>query len=174
MYKMNISIGSFKIRLETLILIALLLWILWGHLLCSCSRIGLMEGLEIMRKAKKEVDHKVAKKKEGMTNINEYSSTPMPYKLGDYSTPDTSSWDQPNLVVKPGETPDAGVKAIWDRPEQPVPLPEGELDIFATTPFKPECCPNTYSNSMGCACMTVPQYNYVRSRGGNNVPYSEY
>lgn len=166
MYKMNISIGSFKIRLEVLVLFALLVWILWGHLLCSCSRIGLMEGLDIM--------DKVAKKKEGMSNINMYSTTPMPYKLGDYSTVDTSSWSQPNLVVKPGEDPDAGVKAIWDRPEQPIPRPEGELDFFATTPFKPECCPSTYSNSMGCACIDVKSYNYLHSRGGNNVPYSEY
>ena len=46
--------------------------------------------------------------------------------------------------------------------------------IFKNTPFKPECCPNTYSNSMGCACMTTKQYNYLITRGGNNVPYSEY
>jgi hypothetical protein len=48
------------------------------------------------------------------------------------------------------------------------------LSMFANTPFKPECCPNAYSNSSGCACMTTNQYNYLISRGGNNVPYSEY
>ena len=58
--------------------------------------------------------------------------------------------------------------------EQPVPLPEGEMLMFANTPFKPECCPNTYSNSSGCACMTGNQYNYLITRGSNNVPYSEY
>lgn len=46
--------------------------------------------------------------------------------------------------------------------------------MFKKTPFKPECCPNTYSNSMGCACMSTQQYNYLVTRGGNNVPYSEY
>jgi hypothetical protein len=46
--------------------------------------------------------------------------------------------------------------------------------IFNETPFKPECCPNTYTNSVGCACMTLQQYNYLNDRGGNNVPYSEY
>jgi len=60
------------------------------------------------------------------------------------------------------------------REPQPIPLPEGELDMFASTPFKPECCPNTYSTSIGCACMTGTQYNYLVNRGGNNVPYSEY
>ena len=46
--------------------------------------------------------------------------------------------------------------------------------MFKNTSFKPECCPNTYSNSMGCACMSTKQYNYLVHRGGNNVPYSEY
>jgi len=46
--------------------------------------------------------------------------------------------------------------------------------LFKNTAFKPECCPNTYSNSMGCACMSTKQYNYLENRGGNNVPYSEY
>ena len=80
----------------------------------------------------------------------------------------------PTLTYSPGTTPDAGVKAIWDRPKQPIPLPKGELDMFATTEFKPECCPNTYSNSMGCACMDLNSYQYLISRGSNNVPYDIY
>lgn len=46
--------------------------------------------------------------------------------------------------------------------------------LFANTPFKPECCPSTYSNSSGCACISDKQYDYLGKRGGNNVPYSEY
>lgn len=46
--------------------------------------------------------------------------------------------------------------------------------MFATTEFKPECCPNAYSSSTGCACMTIDQYSYLRNRGGNNVPYDIY
>jgi hypothetical protein len=86
----------------------------------------------------------------------------------------TKSWGVPSLVVKPGQPLSPGVQNILNRTPQPIPLPEGELDMFANTPFKPECCPNEYSNSSGCACMTVQQYNYVIERGGNNVPYSEY
>ena len=44
--------------------------------------------------------------------------------------------------------------------------------MFADTPFKPECCPNTYSTSTGCACMTSEQVKLLKSRG--NVSYSEY
>jgi hypothetical protein len=46
--------------------------------------------------------------------------------------------------------------------------------IFNDSAFRPDCCPNTYSNSMGCLCMTQSQYRYLINRGGNNIPYSEY
>jgi hypothetical protein len=46
--------------------------------------------------------------------------------------------------------------------------------IFDKTKFSPKCCPNTYSTSEGCACITMPQYNYLKERGGNNVPFSDY
>jgi hypothetical protein len=61
---------------------------------------------------------------------------------------------------------------IRARKPQQIPLPEGEMLMFANTPFKPECCPGTYSNSSGCFCGTSQQYNYLITRGGNNVPYS--
>lgn len=51
----------------------------------------------------------------------------------------------------------------------PVPLPDGELVIFAQNKFKPECCPSPYSNSTGCACITPEQINYLNTRGGNRT-----
>ena len=53
---MDISIGPYKFRLEILILIGLLLWVIFGHVLCSCSRIGLMEGLDVMKDAADAVE----------------------------------------------------------------------------------------------------------------------
>ena len=156
MYNMEISIGSYKCRLEILILIVILLWILFGHLLCSCSNVNMMEGLKMM----------------GGNNTAygpEFSSSKTPGYIMNPST-----WSMPTLTYSPGTAPDAGVQAIWNRPKQPIPLPKDELDMFATTQFKPECCPNAFSSSTGCACMTVEQLNYLNSRGGNNVPYSEY
>lgn len=155
MYNMDISVGSYKFRLEILILIVVVFWIMFGHMLCSCCRFNLF--------------------KEGFVGANNVASGP---EFAGAKTPDwimnPSTWSMPTLTYSPGTTPDVGVKAIWDRPKQPIPLPEGELDMFATTPFKPECCPNTYSSSMGCACMTIPQFNFLKNRGFNNVPYSEY
>jgi hypothetical protein len=86
----------------------------------------------------------------------------------------TTTWGTSNLEVIPGKPLSKGVQDILNRPKQPIPLPEGQLSMFATTEFKPECCPNAFSNSTGCACMTVDQYNYLINRGSNNVPYSEY
>lgn len=51
----------------------------------------------------------------------------------------------------------------------PVPLPDGELVIFAQNKFKPECCPSPYSTSTGCACITPEQINYLNTRGGNRT-----
>jgi len=104
------------------------------------------------------------------TNYGESSS----YNLSQDIPINTTSWSMPNMTVTPGQPLSPGVKAFLARKPQPIPLPEGQLLMFADTPFKPECCPNTYSNSMGCACMTGSQYNYLQVRGGNNVPYSEY
>jgi len=151
---MEISFLGYRFRVEILILILVAWWILTGHLLCSCTTFPLMESFT------------------GMINDGESSS----YSLGSYNgvIMPTSSWGSPNLEVIPGKPISKGVQNILNRQAQPVPLPEGELNMFETTPFKPECCPNAYSNSTGCACMTVDQYNYLINRGGNNVPYSEY
>ncbi len=110
---------------------------------------------------------------EGFTGANINYGESSVYNLN--STPvDTSSWSAQNMTVVPGQPLSAGVKAFMAREPQPVPLPEGEMLMFANTPFKPECCPNTFSTSTGCACMTGNQYNYLITRGSNNVPYSEY
>jgi len=144
---MDITILGFKFRLEVLILIVIAYLILTGHLIWSCCRWEGFSGAN--------------------TNHGESS---------DFNQPavNTTNWGAPSLVVTPGQPLGKGVQNILNRVAQPVPLPEGELDMFATTPFKPECCPNAYSNSTGCACMTTKQYNYLIARGGNNVPYSEY
>ena len=111
---------------------------------------------------------------EGFTGANINYGQSSVYDLSDDQQINTSSWSAPDMTVVPGEPLSDGVKQFLSREPQPVPLPEGELLMFANTPFKPECCPNTYSNSSGCACMTGNQYNYLVLRGGNNVPYSQY
>ena len=176
MYNMDISIFGYKIGLEILILIGIIYLVLASHTLCGCCNFySLIEGLETKTTNSGTTATKATKatKKEGFTGANINYGESSVYNLND--TPiNTSSWSAQNMTVVPGQPLSAGVKAFLAREEQPVPLPEGEMLMFANTPFKPECCPNTYSNSSGCACMTGNQYNYLITRGSNNVPYSEY
>tara|TARA_B100001093_G_scaffold515384_1_gene591600 strand:- start:470 stop:904 length:435 start_codon:yes stop_codon:yes gene_type:complete len=53
----------------------------------------------------------------------------------------------------------------------PVPLPKGQLFMWAQNQFKPDCCftPQQYSSSTGCACISPEQMKYISSRGGNNT-----
>lgn len=111
---------------------------------------------------------------EGFVGANTNFGESSRYNISKNSPINTKSWFTQNLTYKKGQTGGRGVQNILNRQKQPIPLPEGEMLMFANTPFKPECCPNAYSNSTGCACMDVGQYNYLINRGGNNVPYSEY
>jgi hypothetical protein len=184
MYNMDITLFGFKLNLELLILIGVVYLILVAHTVGGCCNMPLiMEGLTGMNSDSSSSDSSssdmkkmaMAKnKKEGFTGANTNYGESSQYSLGDYNSPDTSSWGQPTMTVTPGQPLSKSVKQFLAREEQPVPLPEGELSMFANTPFKPECCPNTFSNSSGCACMTGKQYNYLIERGGNNIPYSEY
>lgn len=112
--------------------------------------------------------------KEGFTGANINYGESSLYNLNNDQPVDTSSWSAQNMTVVPGKPLSAGVKQFLERKPTQVPLPEGEMFMFANTQFKPECCPNTYSTSTGCACMDSNSYNYLVLRGGNNVPYSQY
>jgi len=159
---------KYTVRLEILVIIFIVWAVLFGHLFCSCSKVGVKEAFQAVKKITNK-----NKKKEGFVGANINYGQSSPYSLGNNKPVNTSSWFTPNLSYRPGTT-SKGIQNILNRKKQPIPLPEGELSIFANTQFSPKCCPNSYSNSMGCACMTVDQYNYLINRGGNNVPYSEY
>ena len=177
MYNMDISIGSYKFRLEIVLIIVFLLIVMFGHTLCACSTTGLMEGMTNNTpetKEDKDAREKKMGKKEGFSNYKTNAGPQFAENAAPDYYMDPSKWAQPSLVYTAGTTPDAGVQSIWDRGKNQKPLAKGEMDFFANTDFKPECCPNTYSNSMGCACMSVGSYNQLITRGGNNVPYSEY
>jgi hypothetical protein len=192
MYNMDITLFGFKMNLEILILIGVIYLILVAHTFGGCCNMPLiMEGLKSMDSSDtlKNIDASgnttdasgnmmkmamMKKQKEGFTGANTNYGQSSQYTLGDYTPVDTSSWGQPTMTVTPGKPLSKGVKDFLNREEQPIPLPEGEMLMFANTPFKPECCPNAFSTSQGCACMTAGQYNALISRFGNNVPYSEY
>ena len=199
---MDISIFGYKLNLEILILIGVVYLILIGHTVCGCCRFKMTEGLDNMSSSKNNTKgmnappgnegvfpggNMVAGKpkngaskvngkaeKEGFAGANTNYGQSSPYDLTSNTTVDTSSWSSPNLNVVAGQPLNPAVKQFLNRKQQKLPLPEGEMDFFANVDFKPECCPNSYSNSTGCACMTSQDYNYLITRSGNNVPYSGY
>jgi hypothetical protein len=158
---MELSLLGYKINLELLILMGVLYLIIVVHTLYGCCNIGRI--IETMSNIK-----------EGFARASTNNGESSLYSLNNYSGVDTSKWGLPDLSYTKGKPQSKAVKQFFNRPSQQIPLPEGELDMFANTQFKPECCPNTFSTSSGCACMTGQQLNYLNDRGGNNVPYSEY
>lgn len=180
MYNMDITIGSYKIRLEIAIIIVFLLVVIFGHTMCSCSHYGLLEGFEIAKSKsapmvmapkvmaqpfsnpavqEEEKPKPQPKIKEGFANYKTNAGPQFAENNSDFTHLPVSQWSS---VVSVG--PQNANK----------PISSDSMDFFANTQFKPECCPNTYSGSEGCACMSNAQYNTLVSRGGNNVPYSEY
>ena len=199
MYNMDFSVLGYKFNVEVLILIGVVYLILVGHTVCGCCNVsGIMEGLttataagasaaaDSLSKQQKQREaerqkirqninaHAASASKEGFVGANTNYGESSLYSLSNNVSVNTSSWNAPNMNVVKGQPLSDGVKAILNRKPQPLPLPEGEMLLFANTPFKPECCPNSFSTSSGCACMTTDQYNYLTLRGGNNTPYSEY
>jgi len=182
MYNMDISILGYKLNVEILILIGVIYLVLVGHTVCGCCNIrGAMEGLttatgsaSLYPEQKQKIPAKLPVTTELFVGANTNYGESSDYSLSNNTPIDTSSWSMPNLTVVPGKPLSAAVKAILNRKPQPIPLPEGEMSLFANTPSSPDCCPNTYSTSTGCMCMTTGQYNYLALRGGNNTPYNEY
>jgi hypothetical protein len=195
MYIMDIKIFGYKINLEILILIGVIYLILVGHTFCGCCNFGLMEGFDTKEDKKK---HKVrfnldtqnaagtnpavptntssvstTTSKEGFTGANINYGESSLYDLNDDQPMNTSSWSQPDLTITPGQPLSPAVQKFMERKSQ-LPLPEGEMFMFANAEFKPECCPGTYSNSSGCACLSLHDTTALKFRGGNNQPYSEY
>jgi hypothetical protein len=182
MYIMEVSFGSYKMRLEIFLLIIFLIWVMFGHALCSCCTMSFREGLETISETvtgsteEKEEEEK-EKDAEVPTNGSEQISANLKEAFGNGN--EFAKNNDPGYIMDPntwamGATVGAGVGNIANRKPQQFPLPEGQMDIMENMEFKPECCPNTYSSSEGCACMDMATYQYLENRGGNNVPFSEY
>ena len=194
---MEISIGSYKVRLEILLLIVILIWIIFGHALCSCCTMTAREGMAMagftMAKAPKKAGFTMAKAPKKATASNKPTATAgreaftsnggtgafSDTQFATTGSPDwympPDKWPEQSLVYTPGQKPSAGVKSIWARTKEQPPTHKGQLSFFDNILFKPECCAlgSDSSSSMGCACYTVEDYNLLKTRGGNNVPFSD-
>jgi hypothetical protein len=182
---------NYSVSIKMFILIVVLYYILCISTIHSCcnkgNNIGSLEGMENRNKntttstttipkpsvPPSSVQSGSGKKTEGFVGANTNYGESSAYSLAHTKPLDTSKWGAQTLTVS-GNNVSPAAQAIINRPNQSFPLPEGQLSMFDNMPFSPECCPNTYSTSMGCACMNSNTYNYLITRGGNNQPYSEY
>lgn len=144
---MELKIFGHSCRLEIILVCLAVGFILGSHLFCSCVRLNFQEGMEVMGSSINWVM--------GEDVVNSWTNKADKYskEMGYSST--QSKWSQYKGT--------------------PVPLPEGEMFMFANNEFKPECCPSTYSSSTGCACITQEQVDYINQRGGNrSIAPAEY
>jgi len=141
-YNMEMKVLGFKFRLEVVIASIIVGILLGCHVLCSCVH---------TETAKKKV-------KEGMAVMGA--------KLGyDMSQDVPQSWGL-------GRKVQSNAQDLNTHQTGPLPLPAGQLDFFADTQFKPECCvppASGFSSSGGCACISTKQVDYINQRGGNRT-----
>lgn len=165
-----IVVGKYKFSLLIVLICIVILYVLFGHLLCGCMKTSYLEAFETV--TGKKVDVQIKKKpakKEGFSGM-----TKPTMKTGEVfsSFPEnklnTNNWGNPSLNVG-----SVDYEKLNSYPQTPLPLKNGDMFMFSKTPFKPECCAygETYSNSSGCACMNLDSVKYLWQRGGNNVPY---
>ena len=136
---MELKIFGHSCRLEIILVCLAVGFILGSHLFCSCVRLNFQEGMEVMGSSINWVM--------GEDVVNSWTNKADKYSNEMVYSSTQSKWSQYKGT--------------------PVPLPEGEMFMFANNEFKPECCPSTYSSSTGCACITQEQVNYINERGGN-------
>ena len=142
---MEINILGQKVKVEMILFGLVLGYILGAHLVCSCSKISAKEGLQMIGSA-------------------------MDYNMGDGVS---SSWL--NKPANGGQQ--GGIYKSLEGNTAPNPsetVNSGKMDILAENKYDPKCCPSTYSNSQGCACVSPEQMKYLSNRGGNRTFSTEY
>ena len=200
-----LQIGNKRVQLSMVVATVLLLWIRFGHTLCSCCQMNPFSWLRFQWSRVSGMSTMAGDSGAGGTGVLSTSMTAMPgmsaaaapaasgpgsssrveaftvganngaldashlgSATGSFTLMDPSKWAGPDLTFSAGNMgPD--VRKFYDRKGANKPLPPGQMDVFADTAFKPECCPSSYSNDLGCACLSENNWVYLRSRGGNNA-----
>ena len=148
---MEVKIFGMKVRVECVALCLLIGIFIGSHVFCSCAKIDNVKiGVKEVRKV-------------GRENFQTLGA-PVKYKMGQGVY---GSWETRKQKVGPDVPWRAQQMDTYKG--TPVPLPEGQLFLFADNQFKPECCGSSVSSSTGCACITRSQMDYVNQRGGNRT-----
>ncbi len=138
---MEFKIFGYTMRLEVIILCVLLANVIAIITWCSCAG-----GV-----------------KEGYSAVADIAKGTLGYSQGGASAASDFNnwrWDTTPKDIYPSLKGNVG---------GPVPLPEGEMVLFAQNKISLACCPSVYSSSNGCVCASPTQMRYLNERGGNNT-----
>ena len=140
---MEITILGQKLRVEILVLIMIVGAFIGINMWCSCAG-GIQEGFSAgSNLAGAAINYSMGKGvNQSWENVN-----------GHADSNSSSTWFQ----------------GLEGNVGGPVPLPEGQMAMFAGNKFDADCCPATYTSSTGCACISPEQAKYLNSRGGNRT-----
>ena len=147
---MEFKLFGLNLRLEVVVLLLIVGAILGSHLLCSCSRVSVAEGMTLLGAS---LDYKTG---EGVRGS--WDTRPMP-KETQHSLVDTS---ESKLV-----TPNESMVFLADTQFKP-----GCCDIsnYSTNGG----LTGQGVSSGGCACLNKSQMDYLNTRGGNRTLPSEF
>lgn len=159
---MELKLFGYEARLEVVVACIMIGMLAGLFMFCDCFQYSILEGMTPNDVNNKKANGKKAgDKKEGFVNLsNNELNIDDSYTMG---------WVQTAKRYASGMGNKNRLNTYKDNVGTPVPLPEGELFFFADNKFKPECCPSTYSDSTGCACLSQDQVNYINQRGGNRT-----
>ena len=159
---MELKLFGYEARLEVVVACIMIGMLAGLFMFCDCFQYSVLEGMTPNDVNNKKANgKKTGDKKEGFVNLsNNELNIDDSYTMG---------WVQTAKRYASGMGNKNRLNTYKDNVGTPVPLPEGELFFFADNKFKPECCPSTYSDSMGCACLSQDQVNYINQRGGNRT-----
>ena len=159
---MELKLFGYEARVEVVVACIMIGMLAGLFMFCDCFQYSVLEGMTPNDVNNKKANGKKAgDKKEGFVNLSN----------NDLHIDDsyTMGWVQTAKRYASGMGNKNRLNTYKDNVGTPVPLPEGELFFFADNKFKPECCPSTYSDSTGCACLSQDQVNYINQRGGNRT-----
>lgn len=155
---MELKLFGYEARVEVVVACIIIGMLAGLFMFCDCFQYSVLEGMTPNDMNKKKAN---GKKVEGFVNLsNNELNIDDSYTMG---------WVKTAKRYASGMGNKNRLNTYKDNVGTPVPLPEGELFFFADNKFKPECCPSTYSNSTGCACLSQDQVNYINQRGGNRT-----
>lgn len=156
---MELKLFGYEARLEIVVACIIIGMIAGLFMFCDCFQYNILEGM-----TPNDMNDKSKSKKAGVEGFVNLSNNDL--NIDDSYT---MGWVQTAKRYASGMGNKNRLNTYKDNVGTPVPLPEGELFFFADNKFKPECCPSTYSDSMGCACLSQDQVNYINQRGGNRT-----